>query len=382
MTDKPVWEISTTLPVRYEITTSPNVFGHDNKDVLKHGNIGPGARRLIVLDANLVNDYREGIESYFLFHKIDAQIFVLNCDESTKNLESTLAVVDALDEFHIARRSEPIIAVGGGVLLDVVGFAASIYRRGVPYIRVPTTLIGLVDASVGAKTGINYKVRRNRLGTYYPPLASYLDKSFLKTLEKKHISSGLGEILKMAVVKDYHLFELLERYGPELLASNFDHPVADEVIKRASEGMIEELEPNLWEKNLKRLVDFGHSFSPIVEMKSIHEGHGPSLEHGEAVTLDVLFSCVISHQRNGLPFDDLLRVFEVTKRMGLPTTHPLFTDTDVLEEALADTMKHRDGDQNLPIPIRIGESSFLNTLTSGEIAIAAESMFSIQKELA
>lgn len=376
-----VWEVSTTLPVRYEITTSPNVFSFDNKDLLEYGNIGPGARRLVVLDTNLVNDYREGIENYFSFHKINATIFVLNCDERTKDLASTLEVIDALERFHIARRSEPIIAVGGGVLLDIVGFAASIYRRGVPYIRVPTTLIGLVDASVGAKTGINYATRRNRLGTYYPPIASYLDKSFLKTLEKKHISSGLGEILKMAVVKDYHLFELLERHGPELLASNFDHPAVDEVIERASEGMIEELESNLWEKNLKRLVDFGHSFSPIIEMKSIHEGHGPPLEHGEAVTLDVLFSCVISNQRNGLPSDELLRIFEVTKRMGLPTTHPLFTDTDVLEEALADTMKHRDGDQNLPIPVRIGESSFLNTLTSGEIAVATEIMFSIQKEL-
>ncbi|KKN07150.1 hypothetical protein LCGC14_1070100 [marine sediment metagenome] len=381
MNDSQLWEISTTLPVRFGIFITPNVFSYFNKKILEHGNVGPGARRLVILDRNIVGEYGDAIKRYFSFHKIEAEFLILDCHESTKDLESTLKIVDALEEFHVARRSEPVIAVGGGVLLDMVGFAASIYRRGIPYIRVPTTLIGLVDASLAAKTGINYKVRRNRLGSYYPPLASYLDRVFLKTLEKKHISSGLGEILKMAVVKDSQLFDLLERHGSELLESNFDHPFANEIIARSITGMIEELEPNLWEKDLRRLVDFGHSFSPIIEMKSIHEGYGPALEHGEAVTLDVLYSCIISCLRGSLPRNDLLRIFRVSKSMGLPTNHPLFNDPDVLELALADTMKHRDNAQNLPMPIRIGESGFLNTLTRDEIERAARHLENIQGEI-
>jgi 3-dehydroquinate synthase len=202
-----------------------------------------------------------------------------------------------MEQFGLVRRDEPVIAVGGGVLLDIAGLAANLYRRGVPYIRVPTTLVGLVDASVGAKTGINFEDRRNRLGTYYPPVAAYLDKSFLATLDTIEISSGLGEILKLAVIKDCRLFELLEQFGAELVDTKFAGVAcADEVINRATTGMMDELQPNLWEKNLERVVDFGHSFSPNIEMRSLRD-NGRSRSPRQAVTLDVLLSCV-SHQRN------------------------------------------------------------------------------------
>lgn len=380
-----VWNINTTLPTRFQVYLLENLFNINRRDILKYGSIGPGARRLVIVDDHplLVNAFLKDIEKYFNHHNIDAQFEYIFCGEDSKNLDMTLQIIDAFERFHVARRSEPIIAIGGGVLMDVVGFAASIYRRGIPYIKVPTTLIGIVDASVGAKTGINYKIRRNRLGTYYPPLASYLDTTFLTTLEKKHISSGLGEILKMAVVKDSRLFDILEQHGKDLYDTNFNHMVSSEVIARSITGMVEELEPNLWEKNLKRLVDFGHSFSPLIEMKSIHEGLrcGPPLDHGEAVTLDVLYSCIISNMRNGLSHNDVLRIFRVAKSMYLPTIHPLFMDSEVLIEALNDTKKHRDNSQNLPIPVRIGESTFLNTLSDDEIKTAAYKMERIQEEL-
>lgn len=380
-----VWNINTTLPTRFQVYLLENLFNIERRDILKYGSVGPGARRLVIVDNHplLVNTFSKSIETYFNHHNINTKFEYVSCGEDSKNLDMTLQIVDAFERFHIARRSEPVIAIGGGVLMDVVGFAASIYRRGIPYIKVPTTLIGIVDASVGAKTGINYKVRRNRLGTYYPPLAAYLDTTFLTTLEKKHISSGLGEILKMAVVKDARLFDILEQYGKDLYDTNFNHMVSSEVIARSITGMVEELEPNLWEKNLKRLVDFGHSFSPLIEMKSIHEGAkcGPPLDHGEAVTLDVLYSCIISNMRNGLSHGDVLRIFKVAKSMHLLTTHPLFTDAHVLTEALNDTKKHRDNSQNLPIPIQIGEATFLNTLSDDEIKIAAEKMRKIQEEL-
>jgi 3-dehydroquinate synthase len=165
----------------------------------------------------------------------------------------------------------------------------------VPYIKVPTTLIGLIDASVGAKTGVNFDIRRNRLGTYYPPLVAYLDSSFLATLPEIEISSGLGEVLKMAVIKDASLFTLLDNHAEDLLSNKIylsEH--ASELISRAVQGMKVELENNLWESNLKRCVDFGHSFSPIIEMRSLEKNSFDPLTHGQAVTLDVIFSSVLS----------------------------------------------------------------------------------------
>lgn len=272
-----------------------------------------------------------------------------------------------MESFGVLRRSEPIVAIGGGVLLDIAGFAASMYRRGVPYIRVPTTLMAMIDACLGVKTGINFNDRRNRLGTYYAPMAAVIDTFFLKTLDLRHMSNGAGEILKLAVVKDAELFAQLDAFGRTLLESRFQehHRIGNEVIFRAIKGMLEELAENMWELELKRLVDFGHSFSPLVEMKAL-----PALLHGEAVALDVILSCAISRVRGLLPDEDVARVINIARVLNLPTSHPLFECADTLWEALADTMRHRNGNQNLPLPTKIGYATVVNDVAFHEIEAA------------
>jgi 2-epi-5-epi-valiolone synthase len=362
------WSISTELPVEFTIENSPGIFSIGNESILSFGSRGDEARRLIVIDRNICQYYLHDIISYFKHYEVECHIVHIDATENEKELKNLVYLLTEIEEFGVLRRNEPIIAVGGGVLLDIAGMASCLYRRGIPYIRIPTTLVGLIDASVGAKTGINFHERRNRLGSYYPPLASYLDKRFLKTLEPIEISSGLGEILKMGVIKDYKLFELLEEYGNTLLDSKFlDCECSDEVINRSVQGMKEELENNLWEKNLKRSVDFGHSFSPIIEMRSIQQNEYPSLTHGQAVTIDVIFSSVIAMSRNLLSEHDTMRVIRTAKSMALPTIHPLFEDPLSILEALQDTMKHRNGDQNLPVPSSIGECVFINDLSYDEI---------------
>ena len=209
-----------------------------------------------------------------------------------------------------------------------------------------------------------------------------MDKGFLRTLAPLEITSGLGEILKMAVVKDRALFELLEEFGPELIETRFiGCRAADEVINRAVSGMKDELQENLWEKNLERMVDFGHSFSPIIEMRSINDAGQVALTHGQAVALDVLFSCVLSHQRGLMAKEELLRVGRTAQRLQLPTDHALFNEPLVILEALKDTMKHRNGDQNLPIPRAIGDSQFVNDLTFGEIKTAVAGLQQLNAQL-
>lgn len=375
---KTSWNISTSLPIEYVIKNSPGIFSVDNHDILDYCQT---KRALLVLDEKVSRLYFNMIENYFTYHNITCRIVVINGVETEKSLDSLVYLLKEIEQFGTSRRSEPIIGIGGGVILDVVGLAATLYRRGIPYIRVPTTLLGIVDVSVAAKTGINFEDRRNRLGSYYPPVAAFLDKVFLKTLEEIEISSGLGEILKMGVIKDQHLFNILENHGQQLLNSKFDHTHADEVINLAVQGMKEELENNLWEKNLKRIVDFGHSFSPIIEMRSLTDKNVQTLTHGQAVTLDIILSCIISFTRGLMTRQDVFRVMKTAQSMALPTYHQSFTDPLLLLESLQDTVKHRNGDQNLPVPTTIGTAIFINDLTYDEISNAANLFCQFNKEL-
>ena len=125
------------------------------------------------------------------------------------------------DSETLFRRKEPIIAIGGGVCLDVAGLAANLYRRNTPLIKIPTTVMAAVDASIGIKTAVNFHGRKNKMGTYCAPLAVFIDKTFLKTLGERHLSNGSAEILKMACIKDRDLFELLEKHSKDLVVNRF-----------------------------------------------------------------------------------------------------------------------------------------------------------------
>ena len=355
-TPKKEWNIAANLPITFKVKITDGVLEHANHSLIEYGSTGPGARRLVIVDSAVFFGRERAIKSYFDFHNIETKIVPIDMSEDKKNLEHLLYVLEIMENFGILRRSEPLICIGGGVLLDMCGLAANLYRRGIPYIKVPTTLLSIVDASVGVKTSINHFHRRNRLGSYYPPVAAYLDRTFLATLPEEEIISAMGEIFKMAVIKNVKLFELLEKSAIELMQQNFLLPgTAESVISESINDMIVELAPNLWEKNLERTVDFGHSFSPMLEMKSLEDPTVPSLS-----------SCV-AHYRGLLSKKELERIVRLSLDMKLPTYHPYFANYLLLWESLMDTTRHRDGKQNLPTPVSIGKSIFLNDIELEDI---------------
>lgn len=281
------WTVRAMRETTYDVVVSWELFDIANPTLATAGNVPaacPGARRLIVIDSTVDRLYGDKIRHYFLHCGVTAVYHVIEAHEVVKSWDSVSSCVSAMAAAGIDRRNDPVICIGGGVLLDIVGFAASIYRRSTPYIRIPTTLIGLVDAGVGIKTGINFGREKNKIGTYAAPTVSYIDSSFLRTLNRRHIANGLAEIFKLALIKSTDLMFLLERHGNSILDDGFfeaHHTLvatADTIITTAIQLMLEELQPNLWEKNLERCVDFGHTFSPTIEMKDL-----PKLLHGEAV---------------------------------------------------------------------------------------------------
>ena len=368
------WRINTSLPVDYIVKLSKDVLNPNNNTIAVSTSTGNGGsnRRLVVVDKKVNEIYNDKITAYFEHYKLEAHYVIIDGIERHKSTGTLFLLLNEMEQFGVSRRDECVIGIGGGVVLDVVGLAATLYRRGVPYFRIPTTLLGIVDVSIAAKTGINYEGRRNRLGSYYPPVASLLDPMFIQTQESVDISSGLGEILKMAVIKDATLFSYLEHHGADLLALKFDHTLANDVIAMAIQGMKEELENNLWEHNLERCVDFGHSFSPIIEMRSL--ATDAPLGHGQAVVIDIILSCIIANMRGLLSVTDSGRITNTAKAMGLAVVHPMFKDVSLLLESLNDTVKHRGDNQNLPMPDGIGKYTFINDLTFEEICQAARKL--------
>lgn len=355
-----MWHIKTSLPVEFNITKVSDAF------LALDLELSTARRTIIVVDETVFDLYANRFPK-------SAEILSVRSSEEFKDWNTAQKILTFFQDINVQRR-ESIVAIGGGVLLDIVGFCCSIYRRGIPYIRVPTTLLAVVDASVGAKTSINHFGFRNRIGSFYPPRLTVIDKSFIKTQDYREISNGLAEILKLAIVLDYQLFEMIELDPQELIRSKFQNStIADAIIDRSIAGMTQQLNDNLWETVLQRAVDFGHSFSPMVEMKNV-----PDLLHGEAVILDCLFSSCISNNRGYLSNDYLSRIFSAVKASGLPTAHRDFYDADLLWKGLQDVVNHRNGNQYLPIPVSIGRCEIVNNLQRKEVELACEKMRAMQ----
>jgi 3-dehydroquinate synthase len=361
---KRTWSVKAELPVEFVLKYSSDVFNINNHDLLS---FGESNRRVVVIDQTVYKLYGQQLQDYFNTFKIELKLFVIDATEQNKDWEHTDQILRFFEDVGVLRR-EATIVIGGGVLLDLVGFCCSIYRRGIPYVKVPTTLLAIVDASVGVKVAANHFGRRNRIGAYYPPIATLLDKKFIATQDERNIVNGIAEIFKLAVIKDEELFELLEASAEQLITEKFQFgAVPVRVINSAITGMIEELAPNLWERKLDRCVDFGHSFSPIIEMQNMD-----TLQHGEAVVLDCLLSSCLANVRGYIDTETLERIFKTAHSLKLPVFHKDFCKFDLLKKSLSDTMKHRNSNQYLPVPVGIGNYKILNDVTDDEIKKASD----------
>ena len=359
------WKIEQIKKINYEIIKSDYIFNEKNKSLLMDLKSQYNAR-FVVIDSEVDEIYGQDLRNYFDFYNINAHIFSVYSGEKNKTIEQFLKIFQELDNFPINRKSEPVIAIGGGVITDVVGFVASCYRRGVPHIKVPTTLMGYIDAAVGIKTGINFNGNKNRMGSFEPPKAVILDRTFLKTQSKRHIINGYGEILKLAIIKDATLFSQLEDRGVSCLNNKFQNRDGGNILDRVITGMINELVPNLYEDNLERSVDFGHTFSPILEMR-----FQDTLLHGEGVAIDVLISSLLAKERDLISHAELNRIIKLIKIMDLNIDFR-GVSADILWNGLLERSYHRDGMQRMPLPHKIGGCIFVNDILHTELKKACE----------
>lgn len=280
-------------------------------------------------------------------------VVVVHTGEPRKAIETVMALVQRASEANFSRRGV-FVGIGGGVLLDVVGLAASLFRRGVPHIMVGTTLLAQVDAAVGLKCGVNAGNAKNLIGAFYPPEVAITDGGFLSTVSERHMRCGLAEMIKLALVRDAALFEALECHGRRLLSPVRDDATCRDLIDRAIIGMLAELQTDPYEADLQRRVDFGHTISPALESRSSF-----ALPHGEAVAVDIAFFAAVSNLLGTLSQQELERILALLGTLGLPRWHDLLSASDFIYRALATVTAHRGMRLRLPLLNGIGATRFL-----------------------
>ena len=330
-------------------------------------------RCLTVIDEAVYALYGEQMHAYFDHHDIDLTVFCVNIKEPDKTLRTVERIVDAFGEFGLIRK-EPVLVVGGGLTTDVAGFACGVFRRSTNYIRVPTTLIGLIDASVSIKVAVNHGKAKNRLGGYHASQQVILDFSFLKTLPLAEVRNGMAELIKISTVGNSHIFELLEKYGEDLLLTRFGHldgtpelrAIADGLTYDAIKTMLELEVSNLQELDLDRVIAFGHTWSPTLEL-------APEVPffHGHAINIDMALSTTIAEQRGYISVSERDRIFWLMSRLGLSLDSPYLTP-ELLDKATASILQTRDGLLRAAVPYPIGSCHFVNDLTRAELIQALD----------
>ena len=240
---------------------------------------------------------------------------VLPDGEQFKTQQTLGLIFDVLVEARL-NRDATILALGGGVVGDMAGFAAASYQRGVGYVQIPTTLLALVDSSVGGKTGVNHPGGKNLIGAFYQPLAVIADIDTLATLPDRELRAGLAEIIKYGCIWDPVLFEWLESHIDQLTGR--DIPSLIHAIERSCQIKADVVGKDERESNLRAILNFGHTFGHAIESATHYE----TFLHGEAVALGMLMASDLSHRLGLLDARSLKRVRDLLARAGLPAKAP------------------------------------------------------------
>jgi 3-dehydroquinate synthase len=244
-------------------------------------------------------------------------------------------------------RNSVIIAFGGGVIGDMSGFAASVFLRGIDFIQIPTTLLSMVDSSVGGKTGINNKYGKNLIGAFYQPEAVYIDTHFLSTLPKREFAAGMAEVIKMAVMFDNEFFENLEKETLKI----------EEIIKRSVELKAWVVNQDEKEKGIRSVLNYGHTFGHVIENLTNYKTY----LHGEAVAIGMIMANELSLELGYLSEEEAKRIKTLLEKHSLPTHYKIENVEEFYEHFFADK-KTLDNKIKFIIPEKIGKYKIVENI--------------------
>ncbi len=272
-----------------------------------------GRQVMIVTNETVAPLYLEKVRQ--LLDDLDVDVTILPDGEEYKNMDSLASIYDHLiSQRH--NRTTTLVALGGGVIGDMTGFAAASYQRGVNFIQIPTTLLSQVDSSVGGKTGINHPQGKNMIGAFYQPKAVLIDTSTLETLPESEFSAGLAEVIKYGLIKDVGFLEWLERNLDDVMA--LDAEKLQYAIRRSCEVKAEVVAEDETEQGVRAILNLGHTFGHAIEAFT----HYKEWLHGEAVAAGTVMAADLSCRVGDLGQDDYMRVVNILSRANLPVRPP------------------------------------------------------------
>ncbi len=275
----------------------------------------PRKRAAIVTNTTVAPLYLDRLQQTLAGMGVNSVPVVLPDGEEYKTGETLNLIYDALLA-NRCERSTPLIALGGGVIGDMTGYAAATYLRGVPFIQIPTTLLAQVDSSVGGKTGINHPLGKNMIGAFYQPQLVLADTDTLNTLPDKELAAGIAEVIKYGLIRDLPFLEWLEQNMEQLLVR--DTAALQYAIARSCENKAEVVAADERESGERALLNLGHTFGHAIESGM---GYGNWL-HGEGVAAGTIMAADLSQRLGWISVQDVARIRSLFERAGLPVIAP------------------------------------------------------------
>ena len=341
-----------TLPHHaYDITIAPGSLERIGEMVNAAIFDGRGGRAAAIVDEAVEATHGRAAARSLEAAGVSTLVAVMTPSERKKTLGTVRSLLEVMLDARL-ERGHPVVAIGGGITGDVAGFVASIYLRGVPLVQVPTTLLAMVDASVGGKTGVNAPQGKNLIGAFHQPAAVVIDPLVLNTLNDRELRCGLAECVKHAVIRDPSLMSWIGTHADDILGR--DPNILTELIERNVRIKAAVVEGDERESGERAHLNFGHTFAHAIEAVA---KYGTKWKHGEAVSLGMVAATHLAVDLKRCPphlLDDLTGLLD---KLGLPTRDPNLAPTAMLMKAMGADKKVRGGQVRLILPDGAGTSA-------------------------
>jgi 3-dehydroquinate synthase len=313
-----------------------------------------GPRCALISDSNIAPLFGERVKQSLTALAFEPILITIPAGETSKTLEQAGAICDQMIAAGLDRQSF-VIGLGGGLIGDISGFVAAIFHRGIPHVQIPTTLLAMVDSSIGGKTGINTRDGKNLIGAFHHPALVIDDTDVLKTLARREFNQGFAEIIKHAIIADSEMFDTLKDVDPENLA-----PLICRNIEIKSEIVAKDERDRTGER---ALLNFGHTVGHAIE----RAGDYKKFLHGEAISLGIIAACDVSMKKAGLPRDQRDAIVDLLRRFDLPTQLPKDFPREKIFKALPYDKKFENGKIRFVVTSGIGSAYLSSDVTLDDI---------------
>ncbi len=322
--------------------------------------LGYKKRRICVIsDTNVYKLYGDELSKVLSDVSSDVNSIVFEAGEENKTLDTVKDIYRRLIGFHLDRK-DLIVALGGGVVGDVSGYAAATYLRGIDFVQVPTTLLACTDSSIGGKTGVDFDEFKNMVGAFHMPKLVYMNLSTLQSLSAREFASGMGEVLKHGLIKDASYYEWLINHFSEINDRELD--VLEHMIQRSCEIKRDVVENDPKEQGERALLNFGHTIGHAIEKYMDF-----SLKHGECVALGMIAACYISYKREQLSTEEFYEIRDMFMPFFLPITLDDDADAKKILEYTKSDKKMQAGRIRFILLKDVGKAYIDTTVTDEEM---------------